>query len=64
MTSQVTNRREGVSKSCSSCSWKLRTTTKKELETERVAHELLGAPTIGGGSAQSGGGGEGVKEVK
>jgi hypothetical protein len=59
MTSQVTNRREGVSTSCCGRSRKLRTFTKKELETVRVAQELLGGPTIGGGSAQWGGGGGG-----
>jgi hypothetical protein len=48
MTSQANNRRDGVSKSCRGRSWKLRTITKKELETVRVAKELLGAPTIGG----------------
>ncbi len=38
---------------------KLRAYTLKELETVRAALELLGAPTIGGGSARSwGGGGE------
>jgi hypothetical protein len=38
---------------------KLRAYTWKELETLRVAPELHGAPTIGGGSARPwGGGGE------
>jgi hypothetical protein len=37
--------------SCCSHSLKLRAFTKKELETVRGAQELLGAPTIGGGSA-------------
>ncbi len=36
---------------------KLRAYTQKELETVRAAPELLGAPTIGGGSARTGGGG-------
>ncbi len=45
--------------SCSGHSWKLRTVTLKELETVRVAQKLLGAPTIGGGSAQAGGSGGG-----
>ncbi len=53
MTSQVTNRREGGSTSCSCRSRKLRTYTQKELETVQAAPELLGAPTIGGGSAQA-----------
>jgi hypothetical protein len=60
MTSRVTNRREGGgSRSCCCCSWKLRAYTYKELETVRVAHELLGALTIGMGSARQGGGGGG-----
>jgi hypothetical protein len=41
------------------CSQQLRTYTYKELETAWAAPELLGAPTIGGGSARSRGGGEG-----
>ncbi len=40
-------------------SQKLRTYTQKELETVWAAPELLGAPTIGGGSARSRGGGGG-----
>jgi hypothetical protein len=36
---------------------KLRAYTKKELETMRAAPELLGTPTIGGGSIRPGGGG-------
>ncbi len=41
-------------------SWKLLNYTEKELETAWAAPELLGVPTIGGGSARSrGGGGEG-----
>jgi hypothetical protein len=57
MTSQVTNRRERGSMSCPGRSRKLRTYTLKELESVWVAPELLGAPTIGRGSAWSGGGG-------
>jgi hypothetical protein len=49
MTSQATNRSEGVSKSCRGCSSKLHTSTEKELETAKAAQELLGAPTIGRG---------------
>ncbi len=37
---------------------KLRACTEKELETVRAAPELLGAPTMGRGSAWPGGGGE------
>ncbi len=59
MTSQAINRREGVSKSCCRRSPKLCTFTQKELETARAAQELLGAPTIGGGSDQPGGSGGG-----
>jgi hypothetical protein len=59
MTSQATNRREGGSTSCPGHSRKLRAYTSKELETMRVAPELLGAPTIGGRRAQPGGGGGG-----
>ncbi len=54
MTSRATNRREGASTSCRSRSRKLPAYTSKELETVRVAPELLGAPTIGGGSALPG----------
>ncbi len=57
MTSQATNRREGGSTSWPGCSGKLWTYTKKELETVWAAPELLGVPTVGGGSARSGGGG-------
>jgi hypothetical protein len=65
MTSQATNRREGGSASCSGRSWKLRTYTSKELETVWASPELLGAPTIGGGSARSrGGGGKGSLKSK
>jgi hypothetical protein len=49
MTSQATNWREGGSASCPGRSRKLRTYTKKELDTAWEAPELLGAPTIGGG---------------
>jgi hypothetical protein len=45
MTSQATNRREGGSMSCRGCSRKLQACTT----TVRVAPELLGVPTIGGG---------------
>jgi hypothetical protein len=38
---------------------KLRAFIKKELETVKAANKLLGAPTIGGGSAWAGGGGGG-----
>ncbi len=64
MTSQVTNRREGISKSCCGCSRKLCAFTQKELETVRASQELVGAQTIGGGSVRPRGGGRGVKEVK
>jgi hypothetical protein len=40
-------------------SWKLCALIEKELETARAAQELLGAPTIGKGCAQPGGGGGG-----
>jgi hypothetical protein len=59
MTSQAINRREGVSKSCRGRSPNLCAFTEKEPETARVAQELLGTLTIGGGSAQSGAGGGG-----
>jgi hypothetical protein len=59
MTSQATNWREGGSVPCPGRSRKLRTYTKTELETVWAAPELLGAPTIGGGSARSRGGGGG-----
>jgi hypothetical protein len=59
MTSQATNRREGGSALCPGHSRQLRTYTKKELETAWAAPELLGAPTIGGGSTRSRGGGGG-----
>ncbi len=62
MTSKAINRREGGSASCPGHSQKLPTYTYKELETAWVPPELLGAPTIGGGSARSrDGGGEGHK---
>jgi hypothetical protein len=57
MTSQVTNRREEGFTSCCSRSRKLCGFTSKELETVKVAQKLLGALTIGGGSARAGGGG-------
>ncbi len=59
MTPQATNRREGGSTSCRGRSQKLRAFTYKELETVRAAQKLLGAPTIGRGSAWVGGGGGG-----
>jgi hypothetical protein len=52
MTSQATKRREGGSASCPGRSQQLWTYTSKELETAWAAPELLGAPTIGGGSAR------------
>ncbi len=62
MTSQATKRREGGSTSCPGHSRKLRACTSKELETMRVAPELLGAPTIGGGEGTAPGcGGGGCK---
>jgi hypothetical protein len=65
MTSQATNRREGGCMSCRCLSRKLRTYTKKELETARAAPELFGVSTIGRGSARPGGVVvEGVIEVK
>ena len=64
MTSQATNRREEGSASCPGRSRKLPTYTWKELETAWVAPELLGALTIGGGSARSRGGGGGITEGK
>jgi hypothetical protein len=59
MTSQVTNRREGGSTSCPAVVGSSGPTLRKELKTVWVAPELLGAPTIGGGSARSRGGGGG-----
>jgi hypothetical protein len=56
MTSQATNRREGVSR--------LHASNKKELETARAVLELLGVPTIGGGITSLGVVVRGVKEVK
>jgi hypothetical protein len=53
--SQVTNRRGVGSMSCCGHSQKLRAFTRKELETLRVAQELLGTLTIGRGSAWPGG---------
>ncbi len=58
MTPQATNRREGGLTSCRGRSWKLHAFTQLELETVKVAQKLISAPTIGGGSAQAGGGGE------
>jgi hypothetical protein len=59
MTPQTTTRREGGLTSCCGRSRKLRAFTKKEIETMKAAQILLGAPTIGGGSAWVGGGDEG-----
>jgi hypothetical protein len=64
MISQASNSREGGSTSCRSRSRKLRAYLRKELEiqTVKVAPELLGAPTMGGGSARpEGGGGESLR---
>ncbi len=55
--SQVTNRREGGLMSC--FSQKLSTFTHKEQETVKAAQKLLGALTIGKGSAWARGGGGG-----
>jgi hypothetical protein len=54
MTPQATNRREGGLTSC-----RCRAFNKKELETARAAQKLLGAPSIGRGSARARGGGGG-----
>ncbi len=51
MTPQVTNRKEGGLTSYRGHNRKLRAFTQKELETMKVAQELLGAPTIGGGGS-------------
>jgi hypothetical protein len=59
MTSQATNRREGVSKSCHGRSRKLRAFNEKELESASVAQKLLGTLAIGVGSARPGDGGGG-----
>jgi hypothetical protein len=59
MTSQATDMREEGSTSCSGRSRKLLTYTENELETVWAAPELLGAPTMGEGSARAGGGGRG-----
>ncbi len=59
MTPLVTNRREGGLTSCCGHSQKLHAFNQKELETMRAAQKPLGAPTIGGGSAQAGDGGGG-----
>jgi hypothetical protein len=64
MTSQETNRREGGSSSCPGRCQKLPIYTEKELETAWAAPELLGAPTIGGGSPGPGGVVEGIIEAK
>jgi hypothetical protein len=55
-TPQVTNRREGGLKSCHCHSQKLHAFSYKGLETVEVAQKLLGAPTIGRGSAWAKGG--------
>jgi hypothetical protein len=59
MTSQATNLREGGLSSCCGRSHKLHAFTWKELDTVRAAQKLLGALTIGRGSARTGGGGGG-----
>jgi hypothetical protein len=59
MTPEVTNRREGGMTSCRGCSLKLWAFTWKELETVNAAQKLLGALSIGVGSAWAGIGGEG-----
>ncbi len=51
MASQTTNRSEGGLMLCCGCSLKLCAFTQKELEAVKMAQKLLGAPTIGGGSA-------------
>ncbi len=56
MTPQASNRREGGMTSCRGCSWMLCAFSKKELETVKAAQKLLGALTIGRGSAWAGGG--------
>ncbi len=53
----MTNRREGGDTSCRGRSREALGLHLEELETVRAAPELLGAPTIGGGSARPGGGG-------
>ncbi len=57
MTSQATNRREGVSMSCPAIVGN--SEPEPELETARADQELLGALTIGGGNAWPGVGGGG-----
>jgi hypothetical protein len=59
MTPLGINRREGGFTSCRGRSWKLSAFTEKELETVKAAQKLLGALTIGGGSAREGVGGGG-----
>jgi hypothetical protein len=66
MTSQATNRKEGGSMSCCGRSGKLRYIYIYIIiyniyifKTVRVAQELLGALTIGGGNTQPGAGGGG-----
>jgi hypothetical protein len=59
MTPETTNRRGVGFMSCLGRSRKLRAFTKKELETMKASQKLLGAPTIGLGSAWAGGGGGG-----
>jgi hypothetical protein len=58
MTAKATNRREGGLTSCCGHSQKFSAFTQKELETMRAAQKLLGASTIGRGSAWGGGGGD------
>jgi hypothetical protein len=59
MAPQVTNRKEGGLMSCHGSSWKLHAFTKKEPGTVKAAQKLLGALTIGKGSARAEGGGGG-----
>jgi hypothetical protein len=58
ITPQATNRRD-VMMSCCGSSRKIRAFTENELETMKAGQKLLGAPTIGGGSARAWGGGGG-----
>jgi hypothetical protein len=59
MTPQVTIRREGGLTSLCGRSRMFCAFSEKELENVKAAQKLLGAPTIGGGSAQVGSGGGG-----
>jgi hypothetical protein len=64
MTSQATNRREGVSMSFCGCSQKLRAFTYKELETVRAVKNCLVRRLLAGGVPGQGVVVEVVKEVK